>query len=57
MAGFSSLDNLITNVSSSGKFWRADWNKNANNWNKVGEGQFGTSLQGMTFGAQVEAWW
>jgi len=28
MAGFSSLDNLITNVSSSGKFWRADWNKN-----------------------------
>ncbi|MFN7958801.1 MAG: carbohydrate porin [Holophagaceae bacterium] len=36
---------------------RADWNKNANNWNKVGEGQFGTSLQGMTFGAQVEAWW
>ena len=21
---------------------RADWNKNANNWNKVGEGQFGT---------------
>jgi len=28
MAGFSSLDNLITNVSNSGKFWRADWNKN-----------------------------
>lgn len=36
---------------------RADWNKNANNWNKVGEGQFGNALQGMTFGAQVEAWW
>ncbi len=36
---------------------RADWNKNATNWNKVGEGQFGNSLQGMTFGAQVEAWW
>ena len=36
---------------------RADWNKNANNWNKIGEGQFGTALQGMTFGAQVEAWW
>lgn len=36
---------------------RADWNKNANNWNKVGEGHFGTALQGMTFGAQVEAWW
>ena len=36
---------------------RADWNKNANNWNKVGEGQFGTAMQGMTFGAQVEAWW
>ena len=27
MAGFSSLDNLISNVSNSGKFWRADWNK------------------------------
>jgi hypothetical protein len=29
MAGFTSLDNLITNVSNSGKFWRTDWNKNA----------------------------
>jgi hypothetical protein len=28
MAGFSSLDNLVTNVSNSGKFFRADWNKN-----------------------------
>ena len=28
MAGFSSQDNLISNVSNSGKFWRADWNKN-----------------------------
>lgn len=28
MAGFTSLDNLITNVSNSGKFWRSDWNKN-----------------------------
>lgn len=28
MAGFSSLDNLVTNVSNSGKFYRADWNKN-----------------------------
>jgi hypothetical protein len=28
MAGFTSLDNLITNVSNSGKFFRADWNKN-----------------------------
>ncbi|HJV39607.1 MAG TPA: carbohydrate porin [Geothrix sp.] len=36
---------------------RADWNKNANNWNLIGEGQFGNSLQGLTFGAQVEAWW
>ncbi|MDP1830770.1 MAG: carbohydrate porin [Geothrix sp.] len=36
---------------------RADWNKNANNWNKVGEGHFGTALQGLTFGAQIEAWW
>ncbi|HLP31356.1 MAG TPA: carbohydrate porin [Geothrix sp.] len=36
---------------------RADWNKNANNWNKIGEGQFGNAMQGMTFGAQIEAWW
>lgn len=36
---------------------QANWNKSANNWNKVGEGQFGTAQQGMTFGAQVEAWW
>ncbi len=36
---------------------QANWNKNANNWNKVGEGQFGTANEGMTFGAQVEAWW
>lgn len=28
MAGFSSLDNLVSNVSNSGKFWRTDWNKN-----------------------------
>lgn len=28
MAGFSSLDSLVTNVSNSGKFWRSDWNKN-----------------------------
>lgn len=28
MAGFSSLDNLVSNVSNSGKFFRADWNKN-----------------------------
>ena len=27
MAGFSSLDNLISNVSNSAKFFRADWNK------------------------------
>ena len=28
MAGFSSLDNLVSNVSNSGKFFRSDWNKN-----------------------------
>lgn len=28
MAGFTSQDNLITSVSNSGQFWRADWNKN-----------------------------
>jgi hypothetical protein len=27
MAGFTSLDNLVSNVSNSGKFWRSDWNK------------------------------
>jgi len=36
---------------------QANWNANANQWNKVGEGQFGLANQGMTFGAQVEAWW
>jgi maltoporin len=36
---------------------QADWNKNANSWNKVGEGAFGVATQGMTFGAQIEAWW
>lgn len=28
MAGFTSLDNLVSSVSNSGNFWRADWNKN-----------------------------
>src|SRR5574343_2111027 len=27
MAGFSSLDDLIQEMSANGKFWRADWNK------------------------------
>ena len=27
MAGFSSLDDFVSEVTSSGKFWRADWNK------------------------------
>jgi hypothetical protein len=27
MAGFSSLDDLISEMSANGKFWRADWNK------------------------------
>jgi hypothetical protein len=28
MAGFSSLDDLVNNITVNGKFWRADWNKN-----------------------------
>lgn len=28
MAGFQSLDALVSNISSTGNFWRADWNKN-----------------------------
>lgn len=28
MAGFSSQDNFISNISSTGNFWRTDWNKN-----------------------------
>lgn len=28
MSGFSSQDNLISNISSTGNFWRTDWNKN-----------------------------
>lgn len=27
MAGFSSQDNFISNISSTGNFWRSDWNK------------------------------
>jgi hypothetical protein len=30
MPGFSSLDDLITKTTVSGKFWRQDWNKNFN---------------------------
>jgi maltoporin len=36
---------------------QANWNKDANKWNLVGEGHFGANTQGITFGAQVEAWW
>lgn len=28
MAGFSSLDNFVNNLSAVGNFWRTDWNKN-----------------------------
>jgi hypothetical protein len=28
MAGFSSLDDLVNQITTNGKFWRADWNKN-----------------------------
>lgn len=41
---------------------RGQWNQNANAWNKVGEGHFTGAdgidpRQGVTFGAQIEAWW
>ena len=28
MAGFSSMDDLINEITTNGKFWRSDWNKN-----------------------------
>ncbi|BDU75849.1 maltoporin [Mesoterricola sediminis] len=36
---------------------RGQWNANANQWNKIAEGHFGAETQGVTFGAQIEAWW
>ena len=36
---------------------KANWNNQANSWNKIGEGVFGNALQGTTVGAQIEAWW
>jgi maltoporin len=36
---------------------QAEWNKQANAWNLVGEGVFGNALYGTTAGVQVEAWW
>lgn len=33
MAGFSSQDDLINQITTNGKFWRADWNKN---WGTAG---------------------
>ena len=43
---------------------QANWNKNADSWNIVGQGAFGgainnqaTQTSGMTYGAQIEAWW
>lgn len=44
MAGFTSIDDLINQVSTSAKFWRADWNKNqpavatAGEWNAMMRG-------------------
>jgi maltoporin len=44
---------------------QANWNKNADQWNIVGGGSFGgvtagnqaVQTQGLTYGAQIEAWW
>nr|WP_320131011.1 carbohydrate porin [uncultured Holophaga sp.] len=35
----------------------AQWNSQANAWGTIGGGAFGTDNHGMTYGAQVEAWW
>ena len=60
MAGFSSLDNLVSSVSNSGKFFRADWNKNhatggtvvAGSWQCLAAGA-GNPLANATFGSGV----
>ena len=36
---------------------QGSWNDAANAWNKIGDGQFGTENKGLTYGAQIEAWW
>jgi maltoporin len=36
---------------------QGSWNDNANKWNKIADGRFGTANNGMTYGAQIEAWW
>lgn len=46
MAGFTSQDNLINNITTNGKFWRADWTKQfnptaaavANEWHSLARG-------------------
>jgi hypothetical protein len=60
MAGFTSLDNMVSNVSNSGKFWRADWNKLhatagtvvAGSWQCLAGGA-GNPLANATFGSGV----
>lgn len=40
MSGFTSYDNFISNMSSSGNFWRTDWNKNTFGTTAHGAGQW-----------------
>ena len=60
-------ETLALQLSPQASFWsrpslrffvtHASWNNAANSWNKIGEGQFGAANEGLTYGAQVEAWW
>lgn len=36
---------------------KGSWNDQANSWNKIGDGRFGQDNKGITYGAQIEAWW
>jgi hypothetical protein len=46
MAGFSSQDNLISSITTSGKFWRADWNKLFNPTAAAVAGEWHTFFRG-----------
>jgi hypothetical protein len=46
MAGFSSQDNIISNVTTSGKFWRSDWNKLFNPTAAAVAGEWHTTFRG-----------
>jgi len=64
MAGFSSLDDLINQISTNGKFWRTDWNKQTatagtvvvNTWSCLAGGA-GNPPANTAFGSGVTSVW